>query len=218
MALPPEKVKIKRKKDDDPVEALYIASEDDENPKKRRHTEFIFRRVQADDNIRATQNRVVSSGRVGTRGLNSEGIVPRIHETLPGEANSSGVQDDRNVLYKLLAEEQSKRIPMDLPVRNKDPPGGLSTSVGIQKPEIQKPQLSPVTNDPAAVAAAASPKALQPRRFHLSKSSPVTPYPRSPVSGVQKRKKGGALKNEVAIFIEKENRTLRRPHGLCAGR
>ncbi|KAI9864141.1 MAG: hypothetical protein M1813_003458 [Trichoglossum hirsutum] len=206
MSLPPEKVKIKRKKDDDPVEALYIASEDDdENPKKRRHTEFIFRRLQADDGIRM-QNRLVSSGRVSGRGLKPEG-APRIHETLPGEVNSLDVQDDRSVLYKLLAEEQSKRISRDLPVRNKDPPGG-STAIGLQKPEIQKPQLSSITNDPAA-----PPKILQPRRFHLSKSSPVTPYPRSPVSGVQKRKKG-ALKNEVAIFIEKEKRTLRRPRSL----
>ncbi|KAH0536363.1 hypothetical protein FGG08_006761 [Glutinoglossum americanum] len=207
MALPPEKVKIKRKKDEDPVEALYIASEEgDENPKKRRQTEFIFRRLPAGEGIHA-QNRAVSSGRISARGVKPEG-VPQIHTTIPGEERLLGAQDDHDILYRLLAEEQSKGMVTDLPVRNRALPGG-STAIGFQKPDVQGPPLSSAMNDLASL------KILQPRRFHLSKSSPVTPFPRSPVSGVQKRKKGG-LKNEVAIFVEKEKRKLKRPRSLLS--
>ncbi|KAI9780448.1 MAG: hypothetical protein M1839_006722 [Geoglossum umbratile] len=199
MALPPEKVKIKRKKDEDPVEALYIAPEDDdENPKKRRHTEFIFRRLRAGGDAHS-QNRVISSGRVDNRHQRPD-RVPQIHTTLPGEGDLLDVQDDRSLLYNLLAEERKR----DIPIRNKDRPGG-STTIGLQKPEVQRPSPSNASNP-------GPPKNLQPRRFHLSKSSPVTPFPRSPVSGVLKRKKG-ALKNEVAIFVEKERR-LKRPRSL----
>ncbi|KAI9773637.1 MAG: hypothetical protein M1840_006911 [Geoglossum simile] len=201
MALPPEKVKIKRKKDEDPVEALYIAPEDeDENPKKRRHTEFFFRRLRAGDGAH-TQNAVGSSGRAGSGTLKPEGI-PQIDSTLPGEGAMLDIQDDRSLLHKLLAEDRSRGIP----IRSKDRPDG-STAIGLQKPETQKPSPPSTASDPAPL------KNLQPRRFHLSKSSPVTPFPRSPVSGVHKRKKG-ALKNEVAIFIEKERRQLKRPRSL----
>ncbi|KAI5309513.1 hypothetical protein KEM55_003085, partial [Ascosphaera atra] len=45
MSLPPEHIRIKRRRDDDPIETLYIQSSDARTA-KRRFTDFVFQRVQ----------------------------------------------------------------------------------------------------------------------------------------------------------------------------
>ncbi|KAI9809556.1 MAG: hypothetical protein M1827_006791 [Pycnora praestabilis] len=205
MSLPPEQVRIKRKKGDEPVDSLYIETE--HLQKRRRFTDFIFRRVQTEKDTAnllepaGTPKRSQSYQRgdidpyaakvptIQIRG--SKGLATKIQSNPKEDGRSStrlhGVQDGENVQCTEVAEPSSTTGSHET-----RPKSSQFTTVDMTK--SQHPTLA--TADI--------------RKFHLTKPS-FASFPQGPAGGKQKRKLG--QRTEVAVFIERERR-LKKPKSL----
>ncbi|KAL4964689.1 Iwr1 domain-containing protein [Aspergillus stella-maris] len=221
MSLPPEQINIKRRREEEPVDTLYIQSELHQT--KRRFTDFVFQRVTV--NARgAPENGSPSPGRLGPahRAIQSPRSVSSIH--LPKSTNRGNESVVPSVRATSPGAElrEAKRLAtarkeMDSKLKN-----ALHSSPTRPQPEREK--LTPVSkkSDVASSSGglgssassgrgspASSGLASSIRRFQISRTSTPTGPLRNAGSGVQKRRADGA----VAILVEK---LRREPHSRRA--
>ncbi|KAJ6015197.1 hypothetical protein N7540_009788, partial [Penicillium herquei] len=221
MALPPEQINIKRRREEEPVETLYIQSALHQT--KRRFTDFVFQRVTVRSDgtpvnedtapIQPTPQRVLRTPRsvsslhfpkprAEAAQATSLSGVPRVRATSPGAEIREA---QRVAAARKDAEEKRKRA-----------------LYGPPTPQPASPSLTPVgdiseagktVSDSASVASVASSQSRvhAVRRFQISRSSAPSPLS-SLRSGIQKRRPDGAVPG-VAVLVEQ---LQRRPHSRQA--
>lgn len=149
--------------------------------KKRRFTDYFFRRLPGNEG----HNRGSSAQSLSSRGASrqtqraSSGYplprVPTVRASLPGEE----YQEKKHISY---------------------------ASRSVQKPTHSS--LVQQTFESSDALLASTTPAAEPRRFHLTKSaSPLSLRHQTPSSGIQKHKK--SRRNDLAVFIEKSKDKLR---------
>ncbi|OOF90810.1 hypothetical protein ASPCADRAFT_211762 [Aspergillus carbonarius ITEM 5010] len=223
MSLPPEQINIKRRREEEPVETLYIQSELHQT--KRRFTDFVFQRVQISSHgredgspspssfaaaqrklltPRSVSNTVFPTSRsVTNRAAGAGATVPLVRATSPG----AEIREERRLAtVRKENEEKLKRALLSSPTPGPARPSSTTTpSSGNDAPGRLVSSTSSGKESPAS-----SPGQAQSlRRFQISRSNtPMSPL-RSTGGGVQKRKGDGA----VAVLVEKLRRT---PHSRQA--
>ncbi|KAI9802612.1 MAG: hypothetical protein M1833_001686 [Piccolia ochrophora] len=176
MALPPQTVSIKRKKEDDPVEALYIHNEHQQK-KQRRFTDFVYNLVQPQDGLSKKSLHTPSSLRSASS-RTADG-VPVVRATKPGE------EDEEN--RRSISTLQGRAAP---PRKTEAPSAPFHGQVAAS-----------ITPQPAHVSVSRDESSTylpsQMRRFHLSHSH-------STISGspIGKAKKTKKTKVDIAVFVE----------------
>ncbi|PWY92907.1 hypothetical protein BO70DRAFT_21533 [Aspergillus heteromorphus CBS 117.55] len=219
MSLPPEQINIKRRREEEPVETLYIQSELHQT--KRRFTDFVFQRVQvraggdqkdgspSPSPLAPTQRkfltpRSVSSVVTSTRTNRAAGAgtgIPLVRATSPG----AEVREERRLAtVRRENEEKFKRALHSSPTASPSKPSsatdssipdsGANDSTGNLVPSSSSGRRSPASSPGRAQAL---------RRFQISRSNTPMTSLRSTGGGVQKRKGDGA----VAVLVEKLRRT-----------
>ncbi|KAL5334537.1 hypothetical protein BJX70DRAFT_402510 [Aspergillus crustosus] len=193
MSLPPEQINIKRRREEEPVDTLYIQSELHQT--KRRFTDFVFQRVTI--NARSSPSDGFPSPSelgAGRRAIKSGG-VPLVRATSPGAELR---EEKRIVTARKQAEEKLKNAIYSSPT---------SETAELNRPTAVTLENDPAVNSAASASAAStgpdfpasSPTLSSIRRFQISRSgTPMSPL-RSTGGGVQKRRADGAL----AILVEK---------------
>ena len=199
MSLPPEHITIKRRRDDEPVDALcmlrlfymlfsqgvltYIDIQKEHQHKKRRFTDFVFRRVPENEG----HNRGASAQSLLSRGASRETQratsgyplpqVPTVRASLPGE-------------------EHQRRPPTN------STPYQVLLQTSPEPSSIQRvPGSDDIIPEPSIPAA-------EPRRFHLTKSaSSLSLRHQTPSSGIQRHKR--SRRNDLAVFVEKSMDKIR---------
>ncbi|PYI28368.1 hypothetical protein BP00DRAFT_418104 [Aspergillus indologenus CBS 114.80] len=223
MSLPPEQINIKRRREEEPVDTLYIQSELHQT--KRRFTDFVFQRVQIKGHgpkgttsgtsnpspLASGQQRVIRTPRSVSSGLPPSSTaaadgVPLVRATSPGaefreeRRLAAARREHDEKLKRALHSSPGPSAPLS-PARSRSPApldsaaGPTAASSGHESPA-------------ASSSAAASQQSL--RRFQISRSStPINSTLRGTGAGVQKRKGDGP----VAILVEK---LRRKPHSRQA--
>ncbi|PLN82392.1 hypothetical protein BDW42DRAFT_80305 [Aspergillus taichungensis] len=207
MSLPPEQISIKRRREEEPPDTLYIQSEMHQT--KRRFTDFVFQRVQVKaSDLRAGHSpspsvpaaplqrpirtpRAASTSNFPTLGSGGGGGggVPLVRATSPG----AEIRDAKRVAAaRREQEEKFQRALRSSPVTHDTPDTKSTTSSGRGSPA---PSVAPS-------------RAV--RRFQISRSSSAFSPLRGMGGGVQKRRDGG-----VAVLVEK---LRREPHSRQASR
>ncbi|KAI9796658.1 MAG: hypothetical protein M1835_003454 [Candelina submexicana] len=190
MAPPPQQVRIKRKKDEEPVDSLYVQTE--QSHKRRRFTDFIFRRVRDEQSVSGEGNGgqlPLPSSTNGKRKIlravstQPRTKVPTIQTTLPGDELRDGV----NGFGRKKAS------------RNQE---GGSAKTNTTIAELKDFNGSPIASPATTATAGRVSSFSSPRRFHLTKFT-STLSPQGP-TGIEKRKKGG--KSDIAVFVERVSR------------
>ncbi|RAH75799.1 hypothetical protein BO86DRAFT_384369 [Aspergillus japonicus CBS 114.51] len=217
MSLPPEQINIKRRREEEPVDTLYIQSELHQT--KRRFTDFVFQRVQIKGHgpkgptseasspspLVSGQQRVIRTPRSVSSGLPPSSTapadgVPLVRATSPG---AEFREERRLAAARREHDEKLKRALHSSP--------GPSTPLSPARSRSPAP-LDRAANPTAASSGHESPAASQQslRRFQISRSStPINSTLRGTGAGVQKRKGDGP----VAILVEK---LRRKPHSRQA--
>ncbi|KGO43605.1 Transcription factor Iwr1 [Penicillium expansum] len=209
MALPPEQINIKRRREEEPVETLFIQSALHQT--KRRFTDFVFHRVtlkasesgngDASPSPPATpavqrllkSPRSVSSLHVNRRTPASSMGVPMVRATSPG-AEFREAQRITNARKE--AEENHRRAVYGGPSPFTDlQPSSAATSDVSYQPAVRD-------SSPASVETSSS-RAQALRRFQISRSN--LDSLRSSPGGIQKRRAGGPAPG-VAVLVEQLQR------------
>ncbi|PLB36047.1 Iwr1 domain-containing protein [Aspergillus candidus] len=206
MSLPPEQISIKRRREEEPPDTLYIQSEMHQT--KRRFTDFVFQRVQVKaSDLRAGHSpnpsvpaapsqrpirtpRAASTSNFPTLGSGGGGGgVPLVRATSPG----AEIRDAKRLAAaRREQEEKLQRALRSSPITHDTPDTKSTTSSGRGSP-------APSVTPSRAV-----------RRFQISRSSSAFTPLRGTGGGVQKRREGG-----VAVLVEK---LRREPHSRQASR
>ncbi|KAJ5160747.1 uncharacterized protein N7482_007751 [Penicillium canariense] len=209
MTLPPEQINIKRRREEEPVETLYIQSALHQT--KRRFTDYVFQRVtisskDGDDSQSPPGNpaaqrllrspRSVSSLHVPNRraaqAISASG-VPLVRATSPGAEIREA---QRMAAERKDAEEQRQRALQ--PQRGMGQPAPVT---GLTLGEQNPPSVISLSTPVQSV-----------RRFQISRSnSSSLGSPRS-AGGIQKRRADGAVPG-VAVLVEQ---LRRQPHSRQA--
>ncbi|OJJ43267.1 hypothetical protein ASPZODRAFT_19670 [Penicilliopsis zonata CBS 506.65] len=208
MSLPPEQINIKRRREEEPVDTLYIQSELHQT--KRRFTDFIFQRVrvQAQDKngspsgLAAAPRALRSPRSTSSLGVNgpSPGGVPTVRATSPG---AEFREEQRLAAVKRETQEKYHRALHSSPATPRG--GGVATPLMTMSGSHGSPSSSPGAGS------------WNMRKFQISRSS--TPGLRvGNAGGVQKRKAGGGDTTPgspapVAILVEK---LRKKPKALMA--
>ncbi|KAB8268039.1 hypothetical protein BDV30DRAFT_21115 [Aspergillus minisclerotigenes] len=217
MSLPPEQISIKRRREEEPVDTLYIQS--DLHQTKRRFTDFVFQRVQVSAKdlkngspsaspVSAAQRSILTPRSVSTSlspaaPNRATGGVPLVRATSPGAELR---EEKRLAALRKEAEEKVKRAL-------NSSPGPAQRGTHNESPGrdavAETPAAGVSSTSSARGSSASSPSRAQSlRRFQISRSStPMSPL-RSSGGGVQKRKADG-----VAVLVEK---LRRKPHSRQA--
>ncbi|KAL6233650.1 hypothetical protein BDW75DRAFT_231768 [Aspergillus navahoensis] len=213
MSLPPEQISIKRRREEEPVDTLYIQSELHQT--KRRFTDFVFQRVTVnaknahDDGsaqlshlgpqrVIRTPRSVSNFHQPKTTNAAGGAVVPMVRATSPGAELR---EQKRIAAARKQAEDKLKNA--------------LYYSPGLPKPEADVATTVSQKNDAAPTSAglvSSTPNERDIpsiRRFQISRSgTPMSPL-RNTGGGVQKRRADGA----VAVLVEK---LRREPHSRRA--
>ncbi|KAJ5205736.1 Transcription factor Iwr1 [Penicillium cf. griseofulvum] len=209
MALPPEQINIKRRREEEPVETLFIQSALHQT--KRRFTDFVFHRVtlKASESASADASpsppatpavhrllrspRSVSSLHVNRRAPGSSMGVPMVRATSPG---AEFREAQRITAARKEAEEKHKRAVYGGPNPFTDlQPSSAASSDGSHQPTVRD-------SSPASVETSSS-RAQALRRFQISRSN--LDSMRSSPGGIQKRRAGGPAPG-VAVLVEQLQR------------
>ncbi|KAJ5925369.1 hypothetical protein N7454_008008 [Penicillium verhagenii] len=221
MALPPEQINIKRRREEEPVETLFIQSALHQT--KRRFTDYVFHRVtlksdgSPDDSgastppLPATQRllrspRSVSSLHIPPRRTtqtDSSSGIPTVRATSPG-AEIREVQ--RAAAARKEAEEKRKRAIYGPPTPQSVSPAPLGNTLA--------PGRRPIEQDHVSASVPSSPRhAPSVRRFQISRPSASTPGSRpGSRAGIQKRRADGPAPG-IAVLVEQ---LTRKPHSRQA--
>ncbi|CEJ61743.1 hypothetical protein PMG11_10265 [Penicillium brasilianum] len=215
MALPPEQINIKRRREEEPVETLYIQSATRQT--KRRFTDYVFERVTinskdvADDiagpppgnpaaqrllrSPRSVSSLHIPNRRAG-RAIAANG-VPVVRATSPGAEIREA---QRMAAARKEAEEKRQRALQPQPIPQPTPSPAPPTTTELGRPG--SPSVTPLSS-----------RAQSLRRFQISRSnSPSLGSPRSMGGGIQKRRPDGAAPG-VAVLVEQ---LRRQPHSRQA--
>ncbi|KAE8384486.1 hypothetical protein BDV23DRAFT_166686 [Aspergillus alliaceus] len=213
MALPPEQISIKRRREEEPVDTLYIQS--DLHQTKRRFTDFVFQRVQVSAKdlgsespsaspVSAAQRSILTPRSVsasvsltaGSVSARATGEVPLVRATSPGAERR---EEKRIATVRREAEEKLKKALHSSP----GPAQRKARDESVGRDVLGDATAAGVSSTSSALdSASSSPgRAQSLRRFQISRSStPMSPL-RSSGGGVQKRKADG-----VAVLVEKLRR------------
>ncbi|KAH8434805.1 uncharacterized protein LDX57_012438 [Aspergillus melleus] len=213
MSLPPEQINIKRRREEEPVDTLYIQSELHQT--KRRFTDFVFQRVQirsgdgnkgslspspAQRDLRSPRS--VSSAFPGSShsrtAASGDTGVPLVRATSPG---AEFREAKRLAAVRREKEEQLKRALHSSPSSTKSAGPGRSAGDGDTEPAA----TTATSSGRSSPAPSASPGM---RRFQISRSKSLL-RGTAAGAGVQKRKGDGA----IAVLVEK---LRRKPHSRQA--
>ncbi|EKV04526.1 Transcription factor Iwr1 [Penicillium digitatum] len=209
MALPPEQINIKRRREEEPVETLFIQSALHQT--KRRFTDFVFHRVT----LKASESgsgdaspsppttpvvqrllkspRSVSSLHVNRRAPASTIGVPTVRATSPG---AEFREAQRIVTVRKEAEAKHRRAVYGGPSPFTDlQPNSAASSDVPHQPALH--DSNPTSAD------VSSSRAQTLRRFQISRSN--LDSLRSSPGGVQKRRAGGPAPG-VAVLVEQLQR------------
>ncbi|KAL2819897.1 hypothetical protein BDW59DRAFT_118759 [Aspergillus cavernicola] len=221
MSLPPEHINIKRRREEEPVDTLYIQSELHQT--KRRFTDFVFQRVTVDAS-NATQSsssspsrstaaqrtirnpRSVSSLHVSKTTNSVGGGVPSVRATSPG----AELREAKKIAAaRKDAEDKLKNAVYSSPTPPKPEPKKSMTVT--QKKDAAPSDEAVVSSTSSRRGSRASSVGPTPsiRRFQISRTSTPQGPLRSTGGGVQKRRADGA----VAVLVEK---LRREPHSRQA--
>ncbi|KAH8696085.1 hypothetical protein BGW36DRAFT_397721 [Talaromyces proteolyticus] len=217
MALPPEQFHIKRRREEEPVETLYIQSE--LHQKKRRFTDFIFQRVQVGTDAVATaedaappspstlstpgQGRVRSPRSVSTSffpkrvsnrneaAAGSGSGIPTVRATSPG----AEFREERALAAARRQQEdaRSKRLTESIDMLQQQEK---------QIPIESTPSKSLPTTQSSSQKSLASPSfPTSLRRFHISRpNTPANPLRTATGSGIAKSNTSARAR---AVLVEK---------------
>ncbi|KAL4927383.1 Iwr1 domain-containing protein [Aspergillus undulatus] len=221
MSLPPEQINIKRRREEEPVDTLYIQSELHQT--KRRFTDFVFQRVTISARD-ATGRGSPSPSHLGPaqRAIQSPRAVSNIH--LPKSTNRAGGYVIPSVRATSPGAElrEERRLAAARKQAEEKLKNALHSSPA--PPISEREKLTPVSkkNDAAPASGglisstssgrgspALSGQAPSIRRFQISRTGTPTGPLRSVGGGVQKRRADGA----VAVLVEK---LRREPHSRRA--
>ncbi|EPS31943.1 hypothetical protein PDE_06902 [Penicillium oxalicum 114-2] len=231
MSLPPEQINIKRRREEEPVETLYIQSATRQT--KRRFTDYVFERVTLSrKDVAATEStplppgnpaaqrllrtpRSVSSLHIpnrraaaaaaaaATQPTNSNGI-PVVRATSPGAEIREA---HRLAAARKDAEEKRQRLLQTPP----QPPSAAHLTPS-QAPSTPPEQEQERGGETLSVPGLSS-RAQSLRRFQISRSSsPSLGAPGTIGGGIQKRRTDGAAPG-VAVLVEQ---LRRQPHSRKA--
>ncbi|KAJ5651045.1 uncharacterized protein N7484_004768 [Penicillium longicatenatum] len=223
MALPPEQINIKRRREEEPVETLYIQS--DLHHAKRRFTDYVFHRVTLNSSGAPVESgastpphpaaqrllrspRSVSSlqippHRTAAARTNSSNGIPTVRATSPGAEIREA---QRAAAARKEAEEKRKRAIHGPPTPQSVSPVPLGSVLASERGSIGQ--------EPVSVSVPPSPRhAHSVRRFQISRPSASTPGSRpGSRAGIQKRRADGALPG-IAVLVEQ---LQRKPHSRQA--
>ncbi|KAL4786764.1 hypothetical protein BJX76DRAFT_320188 [Aspergillus varians] len=223
MSLPPEQINIKRRREEEPVDTLYIQSELHQT--KRRFTDFVFQRVtvsarkghESDSpspaSLGAAQRAIRSPRSVSSlhlpKSTNSAGggVVPLVRATSPGAELR---EEKRIAAARKQAEDKIKHALYSSPTPPKselEKPSNIPDKINAAP--VSGEAVSSVSSGRGSPASAAG-LALSIRRFQISRTNttPTSPL-RGAGGGIQKRRMDGA----VAVLVEK---LRREPHSRRA--
>ncbi|RMJ22926.1 hypothetical protein PHISP_06211 [Aspergillus sp. HF37] len=211
MSLPPEHINIKRRREEEPVETLYI--QDELHRTKRRFTDFVFQRVQAGGDGTTKPSPSPSPGPAAHRTLRtprsvsslkprSAGGVPSVRATSPGTELR---EQKRVAAARREAEEKFTRALHSGPVRP-------DAATGVDAEAEAEAEAGVTSGRSSALSGrrdTPSPNASV-RKFQISRSSTPAGLRKNLGGGVQKRR--GESVPGVAVLVEK----LRQPHSRKA--
>ncbi|KAL4874139.1 hypothetical protein BDV12DRAFT_2796 [Aspergillus spectabilis] len=221
MSLPPEQINIKRRREEEPVDTLYIQSELHQT--KRRFTDFVFQRVTVNarnapqsgspspSGLGAAQRAIRSPRSVSSIHLpkttnTTAGGVPLVRATSPGAEIREG---KRIAAARKQAEEKLKTAIYSSPAPEKRELEKPTTITPKGDASANSAALASVTSSGSDSPGSSAALASSIRRFQISRTgTPISPL-RSIGGGVQKRRADGA----VAILVEK---LRREPHSRRA--
>ncbi|KAL3467434.1 hypothetical protein BJX64DRAFT_248658 [Aspergillus heterothallicus] len=210
MSLPPEHINIKRRREEEPVDTLYIQSELHQT--KRRFTDFVFQRVTVSaSSVSRSGSPIFSSTPAAQRAIKSPrsvsslhvrkstnvaiggGGVPTVRATSPGAELR---EEKRLAAVRKQAEERLKNA--------------INSSPSPATPENKKATAPTAGSEAASSGGAPASPGVAPsiRRFQISRSSTPSGALRTTGGGVQKRREGA-----VAVLVEK---LRREPHSRRA--
>jgi Transcription factor Iwr1 len=183
MSLPPERISVKRRRQEDPVEALYLqegrASTHDQ---KRRFTDYYFKLLRTDATATPSPKRTVSQAPKRSSGsspaVNSAGI-PVVRATAPG----AEAEDFRRLRAAQLARRQEETPTEQIK-------HGEASGDDKQRPSIKSEPVSPGILGGA-------------RRFHLARSLSSFDNPQHPSAGMGKAR--NQLCPPLATFVERQS-------------
>ncbi|KAJ0417035.1 hypothetical protein BJY00DRAFT_215130 [Aspergillus carlsbadensis] len=219
MVLPPEHINIKRRREEEPVDTLYIQSELHQT--KRRFTDFVFQRVTINaSSVSRSDSPNLSSTPAAQRAIRSPrsvsslhvrkstntggggGGVPLVRATSPG----AELREERRVAAARKQADEKLKNAMYTPPSPLTPGSEEATA---PKSEAARGCETPVSSIAGATGGPASPGvAPSIRRFQISRSSTPSGPLRTTGGGVQKRREGA-----VAVLVEK---LRREPHSRRA--
>ncbi|KAI1829539.1 hypothetical protein DTO006G1_8360 [Penicillium roqueforti] len=210
MALPPEQINIKRRREEEPVETLFIQSALHQT--KRRFTDFVFHRVTLKASAKSADGsadepaspatpaaqrllrapRSVSSLHVNRRAPASSTGVPTVRATSPG---AEFREAQRIAAVRKEAEEKHKHAVYGGPSPFTDIQPGSSAATTTNEPAVR--DSSPASEETSSTRAQAL------RRFQISRSN--LDSLRSSPGKIQKRRAGGPAPG-VAVLVEQLQR------------
>ncbi|KIW95844.1 uncharacterized protein Z519_02908 [Cladophialophora bantiana CBS 173.52] len=172
MSLPPERISVKRRRQEEPVEALYLEQATAPD-KKRRVTDFYFKRLQ-NDAIAPVSQRATTPPQAMWSQPPAPGVPP-IRLTSPGDVKRGAATSGGSLRAKNNASEKEKS----------------------ESPDTASPRSG---SKSAPTIPAASQALQQARRFHLTRhlSSVLGP---SASGGIRKSK--NLIRPPLATFVER---------------
>ncbi|OAX80716.1 hypothetical protein ACJ72_04946 [Emergomyces africanus] len=201
MSLPPEHIRIKRRREEEPVETLYIQSQIPQP--KRRYTDFFFQRVvlttdgsvdprnNTDESPAAsTKENITSPRSVSTSNINHG--VPIVRPTVPGSEF-----ENKRIMSKKEGSLGKSLIPPS-----------SSPSPALRPSHATGKSVSPVGGHSGSSSVISSPSSVL-RRFHITApsadmTSPSSKFLHRASGGVQKHRSGRVISR--AVVIEKRPR------------
>ncbi|KAJ5779207.1 Transcription factor Iwr1 [Penicillium paradoxum] len=206
MALPPEQINIKRRREEEPVETLFIQSAVHQT--KRRFTDFVFHRVTLKASVSADASPSPPSTPAAQRLIRSPRSVSSLHVNRRAPASSTGVpmvratspgaefrEAQRIVTARKEAEERHRRAVYSGPSPFSEPDPSSATGSDVSH------QSAVSNSSPASVESSSHAQAL--RRFQISRANLASLS--GPGGGVQKRRIGGPAPG-VAVLVEQLQR------------
>ncbi|KAL4974492.1 hypothetical protein BDW66DRAFT_152783 [Aspergillus desertorum] len=212
MSLPPEQISIKRRREEEPVDTLYIQSELHQT--KRRFTDFVFQRVTVNAK-NAHENGSAHLSHPGPQRVQTLRSVSSLHQPKATSTAGWGVVPMVRATSPGAELREQKRIAAARKQAEDKLKNALHHSPGSPRPEAEAAttvsRKSDAVPTSAGLVSSTSNERGSPsiRRFQISRSgAPMSPL-RSTGGGVQKRRADGA----VAVLVEK---LRREPHSRRA--
>ncbi|EFR00136.1 hypothetical protein MGYG_03142 [Nannizzia gypsea CBS 118893] len=173
MSLPPERIRIKRRREDEPVETLYIQS--DIHQPKRRFTDYVFQRVVLHIDKENSQDDpkggLSPQSQVKGRPQGNRSVTVSHHTTKASSTavNNSGIPIITTPSTRSEKAKSKQKQPI---AADRDEHDGTD----IESARSESPSLSTLSSVPRVISSAKRPATEQPtsssiRRFHLEAPS-----------------------------------------------